>query len=223
MGMNNPQTPARVNDAVPDQQQRQAAHQQEIDALNALQAQQAIPPVPPAETQAPQTIDALPPEQALTVFVQNPVGFIRDIVEQAASMHLTNLKEEAELRGALNAIRKSHPQYAQFEEFILQETGKVIQEDPETAIKPWHDLLEAGLERFKKNFKELIKAEAGKATSEAGSIPNAPVPYMEGASVRELPTEVPSFTREQIAKMSLDEFLAKEPAINQALQNNRIK
>jgi hypothetical protein len=46
---------------------------------------------------------------------------------------------------------------------------------------------------------------------------------VEGAANRVIPEAQPAFSRDQIARMSLDEFLKNEASINEALKNNRIR
>ena len=53
--------------------------------------------------------------------------------------------------------------------------------------------------------------------------PSAAEHQMEGAANRQPATAPAAFTRDQIAKMSLSEFIAQEEAINEALRNKRIR
>jgi hypothetical protein len=169
----------------------------------------------PVSNQKP---DALTPKQALELLVQDPIAFIQTLIENAAQSHLANLKEEAELRGALNVFRKTHPEFAQFEPFILQEAVSLIQNDADGAIEPWPQLLEKAMDHFKQKFADTVRASQMHTPSEPEK-----APYMETAANRTVPEMPQSFTREQIAKMSLRDFLKNEAAINSALQQNRIR
>lgn len=175
-------------------------------------------PVASKASPANSGVEALTPEQAVEILVRDPVGFVRRIVDEAAQIHLTDLKEEAELRGALNVFRKAHPDAVRFEPFIMQEVVKMIQDDEDGAIAPWDQLLEQALERFKVKFQDMVK-ENTMPVEEQKTEP----PFVEGAMNRVLPEAPVSFTREQISKMSLNEFLKNESAINQALQEKRIR
>lgn len=171
----------------------------------------------PPETPQGTELNDLPPEQALKLFVHNPVAFIREIVNQAAQLHLSDLREEAELRGAITAFRRNNPEFDRFEPFIMQEVVSLIQNDPDGVIDPWDTLLKKGLQLFQQKFRETVQGKP--ITPEAES----PIPYIENAANRQAPTEPASFTREQIARMSMPEFLKHEAAINEALKEKRIR
>ena len=191
---------------------------------NAHMQEQLAAAYPKAVNEQPQTSDAsaLSPEDALAALNGNPVGFIRDVVDKAALEHLQRLKEEAELEGALRTFRKAHPDARQFEPFIMQEVADLIQNDDDGVIDPWHKLLEKGLEVFKKKFKATLKNDPGLLEKQADETPET-VMQMEGRNNRTLPKATASFTRDQIAKMSLSEFVAQEEAINEALKSKRIR
>ncbi len=167
----------------------------------------------------PASPQGLAPQVALELLVQDPVGFIQHIVNHAAQVHLTDLKEEAELKAAINVFRRTHPEFSQFEPFIMQEVVSLIQNNPESATAPWPTLLENAMNHFKQKFADAIKNTnlQNEATSEAQP------PFMEAASNRSMPEIPPSFTREQIAGMSLNDFLKQEGAINAALKEGRIR
>jgi len=175
------------------------------------------------ENPLPQTIPALslqelPPEKALELLVKNPVDFVQSIVNSAAQVHLADLREEAELRGALNLFRKAHPEFSRFEPFIMQEVVSLLQNDPDGAIDPWDTLLEKGLQKFREKFVQTV--QESQATNDGA--PEDP-PYMETGANRVKPEMAPNFTREQISQMSMQDFLKNEPAINAALKANRIR
>src|SRR5437868_11223528 len=72
----------------------------------------------------------LSPQQAMSVFTSDPVGFIQQLIEQAASKHLWNMKEQAELTGALNVMRNANPEFKMFEPAIMQEVPIILNADP---------------------------------------------------------------------------------------------
>lgn len=176
------------------------------------------PATPMSQTTSTSTLTELSPQQALAEFVKNPVGFIQSIIQQEAHLHLADLKEEAELRGAINAFRKANPEFSRFEPFIMQEVVSLIQNDPDGIIDSWEILLEKGLKNFRQKFRDTVtgkSSDLNENTSEA--------PYMETATNRKMPEPPPSFTREQIAGMSMPDFLKNEAAINEAMKAKRIR
>lgn len=164
---------------------------------------------------------ALPAAQALDMLMQDPVGFVQKIVSGTTEQVLTDLKEQAELRGALNLFRRMHPEFTRFEPFILQEVVTLIETDPDGVIDPWDKLLEKAMQNFRQKFQQTVKEETLDAEKPGGS--KQEPPFVEGAVNRVAPQPSPAFTRDQIAKMSMDDFLKNEAAINEALKNNRIR
>lgn len=163
-------------------------------------------------------LNSLPPNQALALFQQNPVGFIQRIVGDAAQYHLAMLKEQAELDGAVQAFQKTHPDFQRFQQFILQEAADLLQNYDSVATGSWPQILEKAMENFKQKFTQSIQDNQ---SSGAGASQNPP--YMEGSANRSTMEMPASFTREQIGKMSMQDFLKNEAAINDALKNNRIR
>ncbi len=192
------------------------ATRQELAALKEMIASQN--PAEPEEI----PLEALSPEEALQVFSANPVAFIQGVVNTSATKHLADLKDEAELNGALRAIRREKPEFSRFEPFILHEVAELIRNDPDGVIDPWQDLLEKGFEQFKKKFRETLEKNPEALEQKASGIP-AEAAFVEGGASRAMPQEPPSFSRQQIAGMSAAEFLANEKAINEALKLNRIR
>jgi hypothetical protein len=156
-------------------------------------------------------------QDLLSQFVQSPVDFIRQIIAEEAGKHLANLKEEAELRGALNAFRKSNPDFVRFEPLILQEVGRLIQNDPDGDIDPWEKLLEKASENFKKKFQAMLEEGSLKPLLK-GQQP----PFIESSNNRIVQEHPPRFSRTQIANMSMGEYLKNEAAIDDALKSQRI-
>ncbi|MGE0200343.1 MAG: hypothetical protein AB7P76_05175 [Candidatus Melainabacteria bacterium] len=207
-----PPNPAAVPSAVPPAAQ--------TPPTTVAPERETTPPAQGANASTAST-PALTPEEALRLFQRDPVGFIHSIVEMSAERHLSDLKEKAELNGALNVFRKAHPEVAAFEPFILQEVADLIRNDDDGVIAPWHTLLEDGLARFQEKFQTFIRENPDFRS--AGQAATGEVPYMEGASARQASEPEARFTRAQIAGMSLKEFLKNEAAINEALKNNRIQ
>lgn len=160
-------------------------------------------------------------DEALAQFVQDPIHFIRQIIAEEAVKHLARLKEEAELRGTVNIFRKKYPDFVRFEPLILQEVAMLIQNDPDGNIDPWDKLLEKAMGVFKQKFRAMME-DGGLHNVEKPALNSADPPFIEGGRNRKLPEQSPTFTRAQIANMSLDEFLKNETAIDDAMKNKRI-
>lgn len=178
------------------------------------------PENPPLPLPTSQNLDpaSLSTQQALALFSQDPVGFIQKIVNDAAGYHLAALKEQAELHGAISAFRQAHPEFQRFSKFILQEAANLLQRDDSVATDSWNQILEKAMDNFKQKLEQTIQ-ENPSAMSQNDQNP----PYIEGAGNRSAVEVPPSFTRAQIGKMSMQDFLKNEAAINDALKNNRIQ
>lgn len=185
------------------------------------QARNQQSPSPPEAIPQPPTLESLPPTQALELFINDPFEFVRQIVENAAKTHLSDLKEEAELKSALNTARKNSPEFQRFEPFILQEVVTLLKNDPDSSSASWENLLEKATAIFGQKFEATLQEKTD--TENAQNTKQNELPYMETSANRIANMEPPSFTRKQIASMSLPEFLKQEAAINQAIQNNRIR
>ncbi len=202
----------------------QASSQEALDSPKPMNRPATAPQNPSISANlTPPSIESLPPNQALELFVSDPFSFVQQIVEDAAKTHLADLKEEAELKSALNSFRKKSPEFARFEPFILQEVVTLLREDPDGGIDQWETLLEKGLAIFSQKFQDTLKEKLNASDSEKSTISPDKNPYMETATKRQTPTEPPRFSRQQIAQMSLPEFLKNEAAINDALKNNRVQ
>lgn len=165
----------------------------------------------------------LSPAEAGQLLMSDPVTFINALIEHAASRHLSDLKEEAELRGALNVFRRAHPEAAQFEPLIMQEVADIIQNDDDGVIDPWDKLLEKGIKRFEEKFRQRVQADPTLKAAARKMADASQAAHVEGSHTRKAPKTPPSFTRDQIGRMSMDEFIAQEEAINEALRNRRIR
>jgi hypothetical protein len=166
--------------------------------------------------------DAMTAEQAMESLKADPVGFIRQVVDAAAEQHLTTLRDEAELQGVIRMMRMKHPEFLQFQPFILQETAELIKNDKDGVIDPWPVLLEKGMAAFREKFLAMAR-EYPERFLMGDETDMAALRGTEGAANRERTPEPPKFNREQIQRMSLEEFMANEAAINEALRQNRIR
>jgi hypothetical protein len=187
------------------------------DAAQALEIQPSPAPAQP-QANPEMALNALPSAKAMELLLQDPIGFIQKIVDEAADHHLTDLKEQAELNGALSAFRKIHPEFQRFEPFIVQEAGELLKHDDTLANEDWPQILEKAMENFKQKFSQTVQENQLSAQT-----PAPRPPYVEGSSNRIAPENPANFTREQIGKMSMQDFLKNESAINDALRNNRIR
>ena len=154
-------------------------------------------------------------------FDADPVGFIKDIIAQEAEGHLAKLTEtlaeSAQIQQTVLALRKHNPEFAQFEPYILQEVAHLIQNDPDGILDPWPVLFDKAMAAFKANFQKIM---ANQVPEGAKNEPSKA--QMEPAGNRDGSNKPQRFTRNQIAQMSLDEYLRNESAIGEALKAGRI-
>lgn len=179
------------------------------------------------ETSEEKSLDTLSIEEAQSMLMENPVEFVSMIMEEQGKKHLGDLKEQAELEGALRQFKRAHPEASQFQSFIMEEVAELIKNDPDGVIDPWGELLEKGLQVFEEKFRETIKNNPellkSKTDEAKGKESITKTAFVEGAVSRKPSEEATQFSREQIGKMSLKEFLKNEDLINEALQNGRIR
>lgn len=170
------------------------------------------PPAPPT------------PAEAMKQFEKDPVGFIQGIIEASAGQHLDLMREQLELQSALHFARRYQPDFQRFEPFILQELAQLIQQDEDGILDPWPDLLDRAMERFRERFLALLKKDPEKVKEllapEASFDTKA---HKEKASNKKTKTNAPNYTRKQIESMTLEDFIAQEATINQALKDQRIQ
>jgi hypothetical protein len=180
-----------------------------------------LPLTPPPESTLT-GIEALSPAQALELFAADPFAFIQQIVADAAQTHLADLKEEAELKSALNTFRKKSPEFKRFEPFILQEVVTLLREDPDGGTASWEQLIEKGMSLFQQKFQATLQAQQNES-AETEKPSQSQAPHIEAAAKRALPAQPANFSRQQIAGMSMAEFLKNEAAINEAMKNNLVR
>ncbi|MDH4379091.1 MAG: hypothetical protein QE263_04205 [Vampirovibrionales bacterium] len=174
------------------------------------------------------------PDEQLSAFMGNPAEYVasiaQNVVEQNADHFLVDMREEAEFKGALRAFRVAHPDAVPFETLIFDEVAKIIRNDDDGVLAPWSELLEQGLQRFQIVFKETLKNNAellqnptNNANASQPPIPQLTSSGIEASGSRKAPKPLPSFTRDQIAKMSPAQFAENESAIEEAMRLGRIK
>lgn len=154
--------------------------------------------------------------------IENPEAFLKEIVGQVMQNELYLLREEMELKSALKHARHQYPEFKTFENYILQELMGVVDEEPEIVKLSWDEILSKGLERVQARLKSAVQnlPEAIEVSGNAEEIKKA---HIEGNTPRKHQPLMPNFSRSEIAKMSLSDFIKNEEAINEALKNNRIR
>jgi hypothetical protein len=173
------------------------------------------------------------PDEQLSAFMANPAEYVaaiaQTVVEKNADHFLVNMREEAEFKGALRAFRAAYPDAIPFETLIFDEVAKIIHTDEDGVLAPWNELLEQGLQRFQivfketlKNSPELLKNNSNDNLGTSTPIYKTALAVMEGSGARKMPKVLPSFTRDQIAKMSPAQFSENEVAIEEAMRLGRI-
>jgi hypothetical protein len=164
------------------------------------------------------------PTESLKQFQTDPVGFIQAVVEKTGAQHLDLIREQMEMQSAIHFARRYQKDFEKFEPFILQEVAQMIQSDADGILDPWPDLIEQATQRFRTRFVDMLKnnPEEMKQLLKLEGDPT-PTVYKEKAGKQRSPEVKPSYTRQQIASMSLSDFMSQEASINQALQEKRIK
>jgi hypothetical protein len=185
----------------------------------------AITPETPNATALPDTTDS----NDLNRFFQDPVSFIQHVVEStvhhSAEQYLTDLKEEMELKAAIHTFSKTRPEFERFRPFILQEVADLIQTDPDGHIDPWESLLNKGMERFQEKFRAQVQQGlfSGGQTGKEGDTTRKTPAVIEPVAMRPPKAPMKAFSRQQIARMSLQDFIQNEADIDQALREGRIQ
>lgn len=160
-------------------------------------------------------------EEIFQHLMDDPEGYLRELMNNVAQKELQLLREELELKSALQLAQQKYPEFKSFQQHILQELMGLVDEDPDAVSLPWPDLLDRGYERLQARFQEAMQnlpEQLAQATAE-----DVGKAFVEGNAPRRPQPLVPSYTRQDIARMSLQEFLENEAAINEALKNNRIR
>jgi hypothetical protein len=134
---------------------------------------------------------------------------------------LQMLREEMELKSALRVAQQKYPEFQSFENYVMQEIVKVVEEIPEVEKLSWEDIIDKGFERLQGRMKTVIQNNLSQFETNAQD--EVRTAYMEGSVSRKPQPLPPSFSRDEIARMSLREFLDNEHLINEALKSNRIR
>jgi hypothetical protein len=177
---------------------------------------------PEASTTKPPSnaLNSMAPEEAFALFQENPVGFIETVLGQASRVHLTLMQEQVELQNALYLARRSVPDFAEMEPYILKELEQILQSDEDGVLDPWPDMLERAVKAFQAKLSTVSKQR--NLSGSDSNVKSNPF-FSEGGGTRKPAELAPKFTRKQIASMSLSEFIENEEAINKALREKKIK
>jgi hypothetical protein len=170
---------------------------------------------------APSLDTATPSISADDIFrqmVQDPEGYLSGVMQRVAQQELHLLREEMAFQSAMAMARQKYPELASFEPYVVQEIMTVLQNETESVQLDWDRLIERGI----KEIQGRVRKMAGEGV--ISTSPLAPTQaHVESATARKPQPVSPQFSRETIGRMSLDEFLKQEVAINEALKHNRIK
>ncbi len=150
----------------------------------------------------------------------DPEGYLSELIGQVMQHELMLIREEAALKSALNYAQKRYPEFKSFEKYIMKELSDLLQNNPETDSLSWDELLDKGVEQMQARLQEAMKQGGDPSGDSPAESAKA---YFEGQASRQPQPAAATFTRDQIAKMSLSDFMANESAINDALRNNRIR
>lgn len=176
-----------------------------------------MPEQPQAQSAAANSPASQDPNEALwQSFMADPEGYLKSAITSVIQQEITLLREEMQLKNALAVARQRYPELAKLENYLMQEIIALLESDPNGEAQSWDDLVEKSVAQLGGKF----KAVAGQPPTTTPSPFNA---LMESASVRQAEPEAPEFSREQLAKMSLPEFLQHEAAINEAMRQKRIR
>lgn len=174
-------------------------------------------------------LKALSPADALVLFEKDPVSFMLDLINAYFVLHSTAFQQSAEFQAALLALRQHDPAFVYYQQAILQEARAIVEqngtpEDPEGdgLVDNWITLLlkaKANVEaRLQHSGMETPK---NNLTVETTATP--PGTVLESSQKAKPKEAKKTFTRQQIAKMSREEYLKNETAIKQALKEGRIQ
>jgi hypothetical protein len=178
------------------------------------------PPPSSNDTAAPAPLPwhQQPATQAAQAFMADPVATLTQFLTDWKETQLTHYAEQMQLMAALEVARRSLPDFKQFEPMILQELSQLIASDDDGVLDPWPTLLQRATDQFSKKLDDVLKQH----TNLAGNPTTATPPTLETTHASKPQRVTPTYTRQAINAMSLDEFLSNEEAINNALRHNRI-
>ncbi len=171
-------------------------------------------PTPPAP---PKALTPTPKED-LIAFQKDPVAFVRNEVDQAIKAHLLVANEGGQVQVAMQAFIQEHPDAQPVMNYILDEVARLIDSDDDGVLAPWTDLFNQALENFVTKFQGNLKVPAKSPT------PKEPMnPVLEQGKLPTKSVSPRSFTRDEIGRMSPQEYLANEASIRLAFKEGRIK
>jgi len=175
-------------------------------------------------------LKALAPADALKLFEKDPVTFMLDLINAYFVLHSTAFQQSVEFQAALLALRQHDPAFVYYQQAILQEARAIVEqngspEDPEGdgLVDNWITLLlkaKANVEAHLQNG----GMEDPKTLMMTDTTVTPPPGIALESSQKAKPKEAKkTITRQQIAKMSREEYLKNETAIKQALKEGRIQ
>lgn len=177
-----------------------------------------------ADQTSPEMPEMTAEERAEAFFMQlasDPEGFLGDLMSQVVQKELGLLQEQMALDKALNTAKLKHPELQSFEGLILQEVMGILQSHPDVEKLSWEAILDKGFEQLQKRFKSALEQNPEEFIVDSRE--DVEKAFMEGNAPRKPQPLPPSFSRDEIAKMSIQEFLENESAIGEALKHKRIR
>jgi hypothetical protein len=156
--------------------------------------------------------------ELLLQFKKDPIAFIRKEIDTAIKAYLLVANEDGQARMAMQQFVKEHPDAEPVMSYILEEVARLIEEDTDGVLTPWNELFNQALENFTQKFQGTLKPSENTPPKERPK-----TPFVEQGKLPMKGSVPRSFTREEIGKMSPEEYLANEAAIQQAYKEKRIK
>ena len=167
-------------------------------------------PTPKAEVPKPNAVDER------IAFQKDPVAFVRNEVDQAIKAHLLLANEGGQAQVALQSFLQQHPDAQPVMNYILDEVAQLIDNDSDGVLAPWTDLFNQALANFVTKFQGNVKVPS--------KPPKEPMnPVVEQGKLPLKSVSPRSFTRDEIGRMSPQEYLANEASIRLAFKEGRIK
>ncbi len=194
--------------------ERFAEVNRQLKALKAeLEQLKSTPQTPEASEETP----LVSTESVYKKLVEDPEGYLSELMGNILRQEMQLMREELELKSALKMARQKYPEFAHFEHYVLQELMALMEDDAEVDRRSWDDLMDEGFARLQQKLKSAVEQSAAQLLPASEEMA-----FMEGNAVRKPVVAQPTFTRDQISKMSMQDFLKFEDAINEALKNNLI-
>jgi len=172
-------------------------------------------------------LQELSPKDAFSLFQQNPVAFMMDLMNAYFTLHVSAMQQGSEFQAAIHALQQHDPAFVHYLQPIIQEVRSIVDKQGNPTDPEGDGLTDNWITL-------LLKAKANvEAKLQQGGKDPTPTPQPDSTKVTGVvlegskntrPKEVkPSFTRQQIAQMSPADYLKHEVAIKQALKEGRIK